>query len=678
MLVIVAPPGSKKSGAMYQTVQDIILDRNSRLLPRTRLLWATHGTKDEKSLGQEAKGRLHRLLDPKLNLFARDLFEKPWEVVTVLHGWDYCEEKNINYHEQFDGARSSVVTVISQAHLPLVLSNPSDPRFKKLLEDVGLIVVDEDPVGSLIYTLKGPNTTASPVTPEFLEVREAAGTASNIELALLRLMRRAQGGEFDDVAEQVVNGRWKTVLFSLTARSFWTALSDELIGVSPGFSLFGEAIENAITDARSAVPGDFYRLFEEDLLSPEKTSARFGLTWIRNRQGNVVQMRFRGDVLRVIPGDTPPIVILDAYASQELQQYERMFPNHRVRYIAEWPFTPLDIEYADDEDDEEAIEVDRKNMANGKQVKLRNYLMAETGELTRGHAAGTLVLSYSEVTDFLAEKAPAQRWSWRFEPPLPDDAIKLRWWFSGRGINAFDGRHVVAWHAPRRPKTYELHTLAALAPYCPEERKQLNAHAFRSELLQMLHRGRQTNYPPGETIRPRVVLFFNPGDLPKEWASCRKFTPRLKFKRYSKNPLHEAAVQVLAGELLELYGGVPHACLAGLGLYVPKPQERALWSLAEPNLRRALTTPMASSVAPVLTEWLVNPAVLQHRLGEYSPADGTHTQLVVEILRAADCSHLHTLKKFDVPVPSRLGTSTTRVYARSQVEAEKALSQVLK
>lgn len=664
---------------MYETVQGIILDRHSQLLPRYRVLWATHGTKDEKSLGQEARGRLHHLLDPKLNLYHRDLFEKPWEVVTVMHGWDYCEEKGINYHEQFDRARSSVVTVISQAHLPLILNNPSDSRFEKLLENVGLIVVDEDPVGSLIYTLKGPKTGASPVTPEFLEAREAAGVAGDIELALLRLMRRAQSGEFDKVAEEVTNGRSKTTLYSLTSKPFWTAFSAELAGARPDFLLFKEAIEDATVGAKSAVPADFYRLFEEDLLGPEKTSARFGLTWARSRQGDMLQVRFRGDVLRVIPGDTPPIVILDAYANQELRQYERMFPNHRVRYIAQWPFTPLDIEYADEEDDEEAIEIDRKNMANGKQDKLRNYLMAETGEITRGHGAGTVVLSYLEVTDFLANKAPAHRWSRRFESPFPSDAIKLMWWFSGRGINAFDGRHVVAWHAPRRPKTYELHTLAALAPHRAEDRKRLAVHGFRSELLQMLHRGRQTNYPVGNAERPRVVLFFNPGFLPRAWATCRKFTPKLGFRRNSPNPLHPAAVGALAEELLSLYGGVPHACLAGLDLYKPKPLEKTLWTIAEPELRRRLgADPTASVAAPVLTRWLADPSVLQRRLGEYSPADGTHTHLVVGTLHTADPTPLHALEKFDVPVPSRLGASTTRVYARSQADAEMALAQLVR
>lgn len=664
---------------MYEAVQEIILERNSLLLPRYRVLWATHGTKGEKSLGQEAKEHLHRLLDPKLNFFPKNIFEKPWEVVTVLHGWDYCEEKNINYYEQFDKARSSIVTVISQAHLTLVFNNPYDSRFKKLLEDVSLIVVDEDPIGSLIYTLKDPKTAVSPVTPEFLKARETAGMVGNIELALLRLMHRAENGEFDKSSEHIVNGVSKTTLYSLTGQPFWTAFSAELAGTSPEFLLFRESIENAVADNKSGVPPEFHRLFAEDLVDLQKSSARFGLTWVKNKQGNVVQMQFRGDVLRVIPGETPPIVILDAYANPELQQYERMFPEHRVKYIAEWPFTPLDIEYADDEDEEEAIEIDRKNIAAGKQVKLRNYLMAETGEITRGHAAGTLVLSYSEVTAFLAKKAPADRWSWRFQPPLPDNAIELAWWFSGRGINKFYGRHVVAWHAPRRPKTYELHTLTALAPHSPGVRKQLSIHAFRSELLQMLHRGRQTNYPVGEINRPRVVLFFNPGDLPEEWASCRKFIPKLRFKRYSKNPLHEGALQVLAEELLVLYGGVPHACLAGLGLYVPKPLEKALWTLAEPNLRRSLTSSLRpGTVTPVLSEWSMNPATLQHRLGEYSAADGTHTRLVVESLHASNSSRLRSLEKFDVVGPSRLGKSTTRVYAVNQAEAEKALNQFLK
>ncbi|THF70704.1 hypothetical protein E7T06_06085 [Deinococcus sp. Arct2-2] len=682
--VIVAPPGSQKSAAMYQAVHDIVLDRSSRLLPRYRVLWATHGTQEKESkdskesLGQEAKCRLHALLDPRFNIFAADPFERPWEVVNILYGHDYATQNGINYYEQFDEAHRTLAQVVSHAHLPSFLQHPEHKLSKLLLKDVQLIVVDEDPVGSFIYTLED-SEKSNPLTLAFFEKHQASGTDGPIEGALLRLMHRALRGEFNASADRVDDGIKKKTLFSLTGKVFWTELHRELAGLSLNTACFKHALKKATKGRKSPVPEDFFRTFEEDLSSPCNTSARFGLTWDKNSKGEVTQMKFRGEVLRVLPRDTPPIIILDAYASPELRQYERMFPHHTVRYVQNWPYTPLDIEYVGDKEaEEDALEIDRKNLRKGtQQLKRLHYLMAETGELTRGHAAGTVVLSYKESVEVLQDEAPQERWSWHFEPPLAPGAIRFMYWFSGRGVNTFDGRHVVAWHAPRRPKTYELHTLAALAPHSPQDRKQLALHGYQSELLQMLHRGRQTNYPVGE--RPRVVLMFNPGPLPTSWARCRKFTPRLAFQRWSRNPLHAGAVQALAEELFVLFGGVPHACLAGLGLYKLKPQEAALWRVAQAKVVKRLTTfRRAGTDAKVLTAWLSNPDAIQRLLGEFDAADGAHTRLVEALLHAAPSARLHTLNSHNVAVPKTIGTSTTRIYAESPAEAEEVLRRLLR
>ncbi|WP_146160690.1 hypothetical protein [Deinococcus arcticus] len=611
--------------------------------------------------------------------------------MNVLYGRDYCAANQIDYEQQFTTSRNSVVSVISHAHLPMVLNNPSNPNYQKL-KDVSLIVIDEDPTSSFIYTLgaarKDPTVTAnSPITRDFLQTRQSLGQAGNIEQAILRLMDRATTGAFDAEAEHVTNRRRKSTSYSLTGAAFWKALAQELDGAVPDFRHFQDSLRAAVDTDTERIPADFFAAFTEDLASPKAESARFGLTWIKAADHTIRGMQFRGDVLRRIPRDTPPIVVLDAYASRELRQYERLFPNHTVTYVEEWPFTPLDIEHTTDLDDAEDegevdLGIDRVNLVAGKQPQLRNYLMAETGELTRGHPAGTLMLSYRNVIKHLEDPELQARWSWRSSPPLtalPPKAVETMWWFSGRGINSFDGRHVVAWHPPHRPVTYRWHTMAALAPHSPSDRNQLARHAFQSELLQMLHRGRQTNYPVGTPDRPRVVLFFHPGELPPTWATTRPFQPQLRFSRHAKNPLHPAAVQAIAAELHALLGGVPQACLAGLELYTAKPMEKALWTSIEPELRLLLKTDPAAPVkAPVLFAWTTHPDVLQHRLGEFKAADGSTTALIAGALHSADEPALHALTKHDVKVVVAGRASTTRVFAATTSDAERALRRLLR
>ncbi|MFD2608071.1 hypothetical protein ACFSR9_01270 [Deinococcus taklimakanensis] len=675
---------------MYQLVADHYADPGKRLTPY-RVLWATHGTRRDQSLGQEALRRLAANLDPILMPFSAfvasltsSIFPVPksdWKPVTAIFGKEHCDEEHIDYGDQFRRAAQSAVTLVSQAHLPLVFNNVGNSMYKQLLQRVGLVVIDEDPVQALIYSLVDTNSK-SPITQSYLQERQAAGAASNIEIALLNVMVQAQSGDLDASCQKIPNGRTKQTLFNLSGEAFWNALRRELGTAIPDYTAFAKSLQAAVQAQERVLPKEFIETFQEDFKDSRNTSARFGITWLKGHDGTVHQMQFRGDVLLRLPATTPPIVILDAYANQELAQYERMFPNHTVKYLQEWPFTPLDIEYVPEQGGD-SLEIDRENLTKNRQLDLRNYLMAETGALTRGHQAGTLILSSKAVVEYLKDdtKVPQAEWSWRdayAQPELPSEAIQGMWWFSGRGVNEFDGRHVVAWHSPIRPKTYELHTLTALEPHSHEQRAALRQHAYQSELLQMCHRGRQTNYPEGSPERGRVVLFFDPGLLPKEWAQLRAFVPRARFLRGSNNPMHRHAVQQVATELYDLLGGLPHACLVGLGFYKPTPQDEAAWAIFKTKLRKRLKRlKLKTRHAPHLAAWAEDENALQHRLGQFAPADGSRPSKVLAHLEDADGGRLKGLHKFDVALPKTIGTKTS-VYAKSQVEADQVLKRLLR
>jgi len=294
------------------------------------------------------------------------------------------------------------------------------------------------------------------------------------------------------------------------------------------------------------VPESLFTCLTEDLREADKgphDSHRFGLTWKLNAEGEIHRLEFRADVLLDLPADTPPIIVLDGYANSGVRQYERLFPKHEVKYLEEWTAAPLDVEVLDpafnpprNPEQVRSGIIDRRNFRTDDQVKWRNAWMSEIGQMTQNHEAGTLNLTYADEAEQLAQASLQPLWSAKVHPPLQADAIKTLWWFAGRGINTFEGRHVVAWHAPHRPKSYEHHLLAALAPTSAPARAALKTHYFQAELLQMLHRGRQTRYPEGDPKRPRVLLLFEPGELPKSGLSGVRSCPVSSSRRARKTP----------------------------------------------------------------------------------------------------------------------------------------------
>lgn len=681
VIVIAAPPGAGKSSAMYNA----ILNRTRGSLPFVHfdVLWAVQGIKKDASLGKEAVKKLKKLTrEPEHFMSTRPVG------VDILWGYEEAKAQGVRYEQQFTNSGRPPIHITSQALALFMLTQPQDPRWSEFLQTVQFVVIDEDPTAALIYSL-APEQGGSPVTQALLQHWADAGTAGNIESALLRTMQRAARQEFKSTVLSAVKGQPEE--HSLTGKPFWLVLTEELRGTVPDEAAF----KSHLTAAVKYLPDNLFSAFIEDLHHARRThnsSHRFGLTWQLTPEGQVQDMAFRADVLRELPRDTPPIIVLDAYANPEVKQYELLFPNHAVRYVQDWPITPLDIEYLPDEFNPSRKEgrqkqgiIDRMNLVTGDQAGWRDAWMAEIGELTAGHPQGTLNLSYSNVVKYLQHPKRAQKmaekWSWRLEQPLPADAVKFMWWFAGRGINDFEKSHVVAWHAPHRPSTYEHHVLAALAPRSPSQREHLRIHSFQAELLQMLHRGRQTNYVGDPAERPRVITLFHPGPLPQGWATLRPFIPRFKLTKWSRNPLHRVATAAIMKELVGLYGTVPHVCLTVLGLYEPTIREKDLQPAVLSALREKLRKASPRKY-PLLTAWRQQaigtdaPTVLQRRLGPFTPASGKDSDRVFEILREVLGSE--HVRSHNIKVPVHFGKFTTRVYAETEAQAEKGLFKLLK
>lgn len=134
----------------------------------------------------------------------------------------------------------------------------------------------------------------------------------------------------------------------------------------------------------------------------------------------------------------------------------------------------------------------------------------------------------------------------------------------------------------------------------------------------------------------------------------------------------------MAKELYDLLGGVPHACLAGLEFYKPTPQDVAAWAIFETKLRQRLKKlKLKIRRFPNLAAWAEDENALQHRLGRYSPADGSRPSKVLAHLEDGDGGRLKGLHKFDVALRKTIGTKTS-VYAKSQVEADRTLKRLLR
>ena len=523
----------------------------------------------------------------------------------ILYGRNAAKARKIPYGPQFVWQPDVPVRIISHAHLAVLLGEQASGRSWNFARQADVVVVDEDPLFSLLASEPEGKTPAR-LTLAWLSAVVAKGQGGNLPGALMKVVQAALRGE-TPAPLRTEHPISETVQLSLTGQGFWTALLEALDGQIPNWS----ALSVLLARLKLNIPKDVMVAFGEDYrqaLHGNAGSYRFGLAW---KEGKPASLHLRFDVLRRFKLDSPGILILDAYAQEPgpSNGYQLAFPGHRVQVVRNWPMVPLVIEAAPE------LEINRLNLQLHRQDNFKNYLLSETRRLAEHHHAGALILSYQSVIQALQLEE--------------SDLIRTHYWFAGRGLNTFRGRQVVAWHAPARPSLFEHHQLAALAPRDREVRRALARHLRDTELLQMLHRGRQTSFAPGDPQRPRVVTFFEPDIKNPDWATVVPYKPFRSFKTWSKNPHWQPALRTISEELLARFGAVPHAALCVLGLCDDVSDEELLGRVRAAVRRQARH---AKKKAPMLSAWRENPDALQSKLGPFEPAyNGQHKRLLQEM-----------------------------------------------
>lgn len=633
--VVAAPPASGKSTAAREAV--LSMHRERQLVGEPfRVLWATHGTVKEGSLGEEA-------------------LEEFDGAASMVKGYPHFKGKTRGrwtYAQQFlDWPDNLPVKIISHAHLSWLLAPGVKGLALKLISQADLLIVDEDPLFSLI---RSSPSEKHPLTLTQLRAWPEKHKPPFLS-ALQVVMERARDEEFPP--ESVKDFRElisQDIRRSLTGNMFWRMLRTAMGFRLPDWDALKRACERHSPLLSHGVL-DMLRQDYTDEMFSGSDSHRFGLVWNPKQPGDI---HFRFDVLPRL-NLSVPIVVLDAYASEP--RYQAVFSQEAVEVINRWPHVPLDIEWSTEPHH------DRYNLTSGKTPLRRQYIFEQIGEVTTS-AQGqqkALVLSYQRVVRSLKKNAA------EINPLPPDpDAVEFTHWFAGRGVNNWKGRHVFALHAPGRPEEFEYHRLAALAPLDAEQRKTFAEQLAQDELLQMLHRGRQTLWPPGDPDRPRIVLTFKPR-LPDGTARLQQYVPTRPYVPHSTKPHWTGALKTVVNELLTVYQGVPRSALVATKFL--RPSKASFWSaLAEEVARRIKAdTRRMTKKAPHLYGWGKDDTILQKELGPYTP--NTRVDTVEKVMTALG------LQGFLVELSKDWRTATVKtevVYARSEEDAQNAMEKL--
>lgn len=638
--IIAASPGAGKSTAMYAVIARKITDAFTEEKP-LHILWAAHGIHGEKSLGKEALQKLKNQLNTL-----------PIQIGIIQGRRKFGKAKD--YFAQFIPPKNVAVHIISHAHLPYLLSEKKANYMVGFMQSVDLIVIDEDPLFSFIKS----SGIREGLSLKSLESDISPAVVDSLEQALCQVMLDIKNGTIPGEkfirVENIIKG---IAQLSLTGKAFWEELSKAAKGHGLNFNHFSDTLTRLVFKEQQYISETVVGEFQSDWVrykDESLASNRFGIIC---DEGKSETIEFRYDFLKTISADTPPMVILDAYAEEESKQYQQVFPAHQVNFFELGERLPLEIEV------DETLHIDKHNFTKNRQEKRKEHLVNFVKSLNSKHTKGTLILSFQDIILYLERKI--------FN--LPQDKVKLAYWFAGRGVNSYQGCHVVALHAPERPAFFQHHTLSALAPYDSGKRKKLAEHLRNTELLQMLHRGRQTTYSLNDIKRPRVIIAFKPPPfLDSRWARIIEREKFKEFRRTSTNPYHTGALQTIAAELYTLLGAVPHSCLVALGLYTSDTEivnREANYML--PALKRL--TRNVKKKAASLDGWHKAGGKLDENFKYFgfNPVDDNNRGRILGIINSGDDKL--SLEKYKVKTKAKWGAHYTIVYAESQAAAEKAI-----
>ena len=469
------------------------------------------------------------------------------------------------------------VRILAHAYLPLMFrsarTGAGNVWLDSLRKRADLVVIDEDPVQSLVFT--DTDLPDLPLWPELVDLMEAEGVLRRGEGALRCPLRPSEvDGQKEayweprrEAPDQLFRGTyqrmtlqdhdawmrlWAATLTAparkVTARSSsaaWDRFRAALFSICR--DRWSARLPEPLSDARVISEhqvlekklADFVRELRVDLLAcldGASSTLRFGLLWVPDPDKPAeVQLRLRFSCLKPFAftgsnrSKAPlPVVILDAYA--DLCRYKKVLgPTTALEALGHDAAFELRVEQVNPAKELQKFTV-TTGFAQRHLLRLMTestlFLLDEHQRLPRRvlFLGPQAVTSHQHVQRRIAPVINAQesyqfahRWLHYLTPVQESTDTSQRFqsahWFAGRGRNQFAGSDVVALCPPRYPRQYQ-DLLAAVAPQTmldEAERQRLSRHDETAELLQMLHRGRQVLWRLQRPGKaaPRVVILFD-------------------------------------------------------------------------------------------------------------------------------------------------------------------------
>ena len=519
--VVAADPGDGKSRHVRERLAERLADGESH-----RVLYVVRETVKEDSPGAEA----------------RDHFLELSRTVSIVRGRRHFDgpTAQVEYEAQLDWASGDEIKIISHGHLPALLTAQPATLLGRLRDGSTTLVIDEDPTDSLVL----PGTGWKVATLQKLK------SPGRIVQALIAL---GSGVAWKHHSKKITSLKG-AVTYRWTNTTFWQALHRELGALTPrDLEDFGRDLLQAKRSGQRsaddidgrlmpAVAEQIARTFEEDYNTSGATSQRFNLKFSDGPDAT-----FNAYVL--VPWTLPHFLLLDAYADE--QHYERLF-GPSLAYHVPIDRKALTVQSAP------ALALDEHNILNGKQSQQLRNILLEIKDHQQARGKKVLIL----VKKSIRECEPFQT-AWREVfgvsatsdeiTTLDDEVVTQQHWMSGRGSNNYYDHDIFALTYPHINKAIQDEDLAALAPSDPGIREQLYAHKQRTEVLQMLHRGRQ---PHILKDAPTIVLAWPEQD-------SADYAYRVPFIKGTQTPLWIRHVTHLVAESVKEMGGFSLDLLLG-------------------------------------------------------------------------------------------------------------------
>ncbi|GHF63499.1 hypothetical protein HNQ07_004505 [Deinococcus metalli] len=687
--VIRAAPGSGKTAGAVRAIVERLQD------PPARIVWAVRETvairkgpteKRKRPAGQSLASQTVAALNQAAG----------HECAQIILGQQHLSEKA--YLAQFRWPLP--VAVVSHAHLPLILQSGLEGSITQL-RAAQAIIVDEDPLGAL--TLHGglqPGGLRSLPLRRVVGILDAVTATAADRAAVARLARIEFGWSAADVslAHQVQEfgvfppgqsptesglrgaGFWQAAAPALALLKTSCAARNQLEDALAVHLRPGSANDPLGAGARQAVADFVVRELLADLVAWEAgtVTTRYGLVW-KGGAAATYGKSLAWDLLQRVHVDRP-VIVLDAYADEA--QYRAVFGD-MVQIVDVGHRPPLHVELAP------GLALEPARLESRKARLVAQEVQAHAARSPQGQLLLVPKDVVPSVKGLLAEAATLAG------APAADVAVTH--WYSGRGVNHFHGRDVRALTLPHLPLSHEVCTLSALYPLAAQapERRALHRHHERAELLQLLHRGRQGQHPPGAA--PRAILHGLPCALCPRAArtACRvqaevhpqpctqwdggitvsPYHAAVPVKALSRNPTARATLAAVARDLHLLCGGVPLLALQAIGL-VPSQAglDPAQLYRATQILLRHATRKDLQTLAAWRARWLAQSGPHERRRLQVWPGtsqlrDNSH-RLVEEVLCAAPWAW----QRWRIARPPR--RSPHVVWAVDETQADRALTVV--